>query len=207
MMGARCDHRTTMGRALVGGEGPDGAVESVTCATCDAHRYRYNDGWYSDWTPGLHHPAIPARVADYVRRLRNYEEYKRIDQEEIVNWLVDLAARLEIALHNEAFTEAELEKETHALQDAEEKLASMCSALVALTCGPADEPTTESEKAHVALDEAIERFIPNDGKRQLAPFQAALWQALANELKPLHELVKKAGECACPDAADTQEGP
>jgi len=85
---------------------------------------------------------------------------------------------------------------------------SLVEALLAeaieLTCDvDTDKPTLESEKALIALDDAIDasllpRLARPSLQRHFDELRAKVWQALADEVHPLHELVKAAGACVCP---------
>lgn len=72
-----------------------------------------------------------------------------------------------------------------------------------LTCGPDDEPTTASEKALVALDDAIDdalldHLTTDRDRLRMDSLRCAVWQGLTDDIHPLHELVKVAGACVCP---------
>ena len=78
---------------------------------------------------------------------------------------------------------------------------------IEVTCGPADVLKTPSEDAFAALDDVITNLLSDVYARpavrtRFDVLRAAVWSALADEIKPLHELVKAAGACVCPKEAD-----
>jgi len=70
-----------------------------------------------------------------------------------------------------------------------------------LTCGPANMPTTKAEHEAVKLEKKLR------GYGFSARPMAALWTAWADDVKPLHDLVKAHDACTCAGEDAAQAAP